>query len=165
MKKSKYRIIIGILSILISVLFLLSEVPIYFEQRNAENSLISYYYILTVELHAGGWIIAFVLFISGLLLIYKNKLSQLTYNLFGISIIIESIAQIINRDVGIFYGYLLVIPIGLGVYSIFITNSKKRKKLLNWDTQIGIRTLIVNIVIAFIIVGFPRLILRGNDLL
>ncbi|AUC80725.1 hypothetical protein [Lacinutrix sp. Bg11-31] len=165
MKKAKYRIIIGILSILISVIFLISEVPIYFEQRNPENSLISYYYILTAELHAGGWIIALVLLISGLLLIYKSKLSQLTYNLFGIAIIVECIAQIISRDVGIFYGYLLVVPIGLGAFSLFITNSKKWKERLDWNTQIGKKVLIVNTVLALIIVEFPRLILKGYDLL
>jgi hypothetical protein len=165
MKKSKYRIIIGILSLLISVMFLLSEIPIYFEQRDDENSLISYYYILTTELHLGGWIVALVLFISGLLLIYENKLSQLTYNLFGISVTVECIAQFINRDVGIFYGYLLVIPIGLGAFSLFITSSKKWKERLNWNTQIETRILILNTIIALIIVGFPRLILKGYDLL
>ena len=164
MSKTNERIIIvGVISILTSLLFLFSEIPTYFEQR--ANKDILWHYWITAELHAGAWVIATILLISGILFIFKNKYSQLTYNLFGISIISECIVRIINYDKGLFLGYLSIIPIGFGIFAMFISNSERWKKELNLNTRIGIRIWIVNIILVILICGIPRLIFKGHHLL
>ncbi|WP_460219376.1 hypothetical protein [Psychroserpens sp. MEBiC05023] len=162
MTKTNYRIIIGILSILISVLFLYSEIPTYFEQRGNKDKL--WFYWLTAELHAGGWIIGNLLWLSGILLVLKNKKAQLIYNLFGISIIAECIIRIINYDKGLFSEYLLMFQIGLGIFAVYISNSEKWKSRLNWNTLIGKNNWIFNIIIAILIIGIPRWIFKGHNL-
>ena len=151
----KHRYTIGITSVLLSGLFLISEIPIYI--RQLKHPEILWFYHFTLKYHLAGWIIGILLLVAGILVILKYRHSQLLYFIFGVSVIFENVFRVLDQ---LTFLPLIILSFGWGVFSIVIAVSKKWKERLNWQTNINRNTLITLILISLIITILPRLTLN-----
>lgn len=150
----KHRYTIGITSVLLSGLFLISEIPIYIRQLKYPEIL--WFYQITLKFHLAGWLIGIILLSAGILLILKYRHSQLLFFLFGVSVIIENVLRIIDQDT---FLPLLLVSLGWGIFSIFISLNRKWNDRLMWQTILGRNIVLTFILISLVITILPRLVL------
>ncbi len=153
----KNRTLIGLPSVLISLLFLVHGIYFYCLQQKYH---LLWQFPITLKTSLSIWIVALLLLLAGVLNLFKIRHSQFLYALFGISVIIEVFVQIIYYGtISIFIDYFLILPLFLGIFSLMIVTSEKWKKRLGWEKSISLKIWFIYIIIAFLISGLPRLIL------
>lgn len=162
----KYRLSIGILSILIALFYLYIDiVPFILLELYHEILCISPVYLKT---SLSSWLISFLLLFGGVLLLFKNSFSQYLYLLFGISIIIEVYTQIIYFDTQtILIDFYLIPSISLGIlslllglFTLMLVSFEKWKIRLGWNKKISSKVWFISLIVSFLISGLPRLILE-----
>ncbi|MEX0995494.1 MAG: hypothetical protein WDZ45_00435 [Flavobacteriaceae bacterium] len=162
----KYRLSIGVLSILIALLYLFFDVvPFILLHNYHEIICVAPVYLKT---SISSWLVSSLLMFGGVLLLYKNRFSQDLYGLFGISIFIEVYTQIIYfHTETILIDYYLIPSLSLGVsslllglFALLIVSSEKWKNRLGWDKKVSLKVWFIYLLVSFLISGLPRLILE-----
>lgn len=162
----KYRLSIGMSSILIALFYLYIDiVPFILLELYHEILCISPVYLKT---SLSSWLISFLLLFGGVLLLFKNNFSQYLYILFGISIIIEVYTQIIyfSKETLLIDFYLIpslslvISSLLLGLFALIIVSSEKWKVRLGWDKKMISKVWFICLIVSFLISGLPRLILE-----
>ncbi len=155
----KYRLSIGILSILIASLYLFFDLDTFILQQKYPEVL--WHIPIPLKTSLSSWLVAFLLLFAGVLLLFKNELSQYLYCFFGISVIIEVYTQIIYYNTVISrFDYFLLLPIFMGIFSLMIVTSEKWKNKLGWDKKISLKVWFIYLIVSFLISALPRVILE-----